>query len=208
MNSNGGVALDVDETLAWTVGHLFELMQIKFGNPHPILSVERQVEKYRYTWNVPIWDTYEARKWIEQQMYLEDFFIGVKPISDSAKYVEKIGEIVPLSSYLLSRHDQAYNATKEWLSEHGFPELPIILRDEDNRFDDQYKWKADVLCRFRATILGLVDDDLGVLEYLPSDYKGQLFFLGHEQIPETQLNAHACPDWKAVYRKIKQVFSK
>jgi hypothetical protein len=55
-------------------------------------------------------------------------------------------------------------------------------------------------------MLGLVDDDLSILEHLPPDYKGQLFFLGHKKIPKTKFNAHACPDWKEVYEKVKKVF--
>ena len=47
-----GIAVDIDETLSWTVGYWFKEMIKLFGNPEK-LSVKKLISKYRYTQNVP-----------------------------------------------------------------------------------------------------------------------------------------------------------
>jgi len=57
-----GLAVDIDETLSWTIGYWIEEMQNKFGNPEN-LTIKEMVEKYRYTQNVPYWQHEEALQW-------------------------------------------------------------------------------------------------------------------------------------------------
>lgn len=63
-----GIAVDIDETLSWTVGYWVEQMQEKFGNPEK-LSIKEMIEKYRYTQNIPYWQSAEALKWIDENVF-------------------------------------------------------------------------------------------------------------------------------------------
>lgn len=47
-----GLAVDIDETLSWTLKYWVEKMAEKFGNPEN-LSVLEIIKKYRYSQNVP-----------------------------------------------------------------------------------------------------------------------------------------------------------
>ncbi|MCA9067078.1 MAG: hypothetical protein KDA96_28650, partial [Planctomycetaceae bacterium] len=47
-----GLALDIDETLAWTVGHWAAELKRRFGGPEG-MSVEEIVDKHKYTQHVP-----------------------------------------------------------------------------------------------------------------------------------------------------------
>lgn len=64
-NGAPGLALDIDETLSWTIGWWVNRMQTEFGNPEG-LSVEALVAKYRYAQLVPYWQTEEAIKWMDR----------------------------------------------------------------------------------------------------------------------------------------------
>lgn len=59
-----GLVLDIDETLSWTIGYWVQEMQKNFGNPEN-LSINDLILKYRYTQNVPYWQTSEALEWME-----------------------------------------------------------------------------------------------------------------------------------------------
>eukprot|EP00667_Euglena_gracilis_P022326 EG_transcript_24797 len=62
-----GLALDIDETLAWTVGHWLARMQTLFGNPEG-LSPEAMAEKYHLAQYVPYWQGRpEVEEWMNAQ---------------------------------------------------------------------------------------------------------------------------------------------
>ena len=54
-----GLALDIDETLSSTNRFWIQTLTEKFGNPEN-LSCEEIVSMYRYTQNVPFWQTDHA----------------------------------------------------------------------------------------------------------------------------------------------------
>ena len=66
-----GLAVDIDETLSWTIGYWIEHMQEKFGNPEN-LSVKEMVKKYKYTQNIPYYQTEEILNWIKNRIHSDE----------------------------------------------------------------------------------------------------------------------------------------
>ena len=60
-----GLALDIDETLSFTIGFLIEKLVEKVGNPEN-LTVKEIARKYRHTDNVPYWQNNEAKKVVDE----------------------------------------------------------------------------------------------------------------------------------------------
>src|SRR3989339_251105 len=152
-----GLAVDIDETLSWTVGHWVEQMQNKFGNPEN-LSVKELIEKYRYTINVPYWQSDEAMKWIDSQISSNEVQENLPLIEESNIYLDKINQIIPVSAYITVRPQSIIKGTKRWLDKHNFPDAPIICRPTDIIFENGNKWKAEILNELYPKIKGIIDD--------------------------------------------------
>ena len=197
-----GLALDIDETLAWTVGAYVRQMMGLFGNPEA-LTVKELVDKYKYTQNVPYWQTEEARDWMRKQWANDDFQKDLPLIDGSLEYVNKINEIIPIVLYLTLRPGTVENGTKHWLEKHGFPKAPIMSRPNDVSRDAGTKWKAHVLAERYPKLIGIIDDYAEIILHLP-DYKGTIFLFDHEK--SDSLNAIPCKDWKTVYLEVKKLY--
>jgi len=196
-----GLAVDIDETLAWTIGHWVAELQREFGNPEN-LSVEQMVAKYRYTQNVPYWQTPEALAWMEANRNSNEVQTKLAVIKDADVYLRKIATIVPLSAYITTRPETVLEGTRDWLREHDFPELPIICRPADIPTEDGNAWKARLLKELYPRVNGIIDDNPGVVRLLSPDYKGTVFFYDADTT-ESTLRVIPCADWRAVYEAVK-----
>jgi len=201
-----GLAVDIDETLSWTVGHWVEQMQNKFGNPEN-LSVKELIEKYRYTINVPYWQSDEAMKWIDSQISSNEVQENLPLIEESNIYLDKINQIIPVSAYITVRPQSIIKGTKRWLDKHNFPDAPIICRPTDIIFENGNKWKAEILNELYPKIKGIIDDNAKLLKYLGKDYKGVVFLYDHTQV-DTNTKAIACKHWLNVYEEVRKYFIK
>jgi len=94
-----GVALDIDETLSWTVGYWVEQMQLNFGNPEN-LTVRQLIEKYRFTQNVPYWQTEEAIEWMDEHRNSNEIQELLPLIEYADKNVLEINKILPIVLYI------------------------------------------------------------------------------------------------------------
>ena len=202
-----GLALDIDETLSWTLGHWIEEMQKRFGNPEN-LSVRDLIAKYRYPENVPYWQTQEALDWKEDARNNDSLQTQLGLMPGAAEGVAALIKIVPISVYITVRPVTILNGTKVWLKKYGFPTAEIIAKPVTVAHADGNKWKAEKLVELYPRVQGVVDDNAGLLQFLPADYKGHVFLYNHKTIPDTPLeNVYACPDWKSVVQQVEQVFS-
>ncbi len=197
-----GLAVDIDETLAWTIGYWVEEMQKKFGNPEE-LTVKEMVEKYRYTQNVPYWQHAEAMKWVDEKIHSNETQKELPLIEDADFYLKKINDIVPVAAYLTIRPENVLEGTKDWLDKHGFPAAPIICRPLGETNGSQ--WKARVLSSLYPKILGIIDDNAKLLEFLDKNYPGTVFLYDHKDNKGRE-DVIACPNWLAVYKEIKDRF--
>lgn len=201
-----GLAVDIDETLSWTVGHLMERMQEKFGNPEN-LSVKEIIEKYRYTQNVPYWQSVEALEWVKENIHSNELQEELPLIEEANTYLNKINQIIPISAYITVRPASILSGTQKWLDKHGFPKAEIICRPLDVAHTDGNKWKAEVLKELYPNVLGIIDDNVKLLEYLGKDYRGIVFSYDHDFI-EGDFNAIPCKSWINVYDEVKKYFDK
>jgi len=197
-----GLAVDIDETLAWTIGYWVEEMQKKFGNPEE-LTIKEMVEKYRYTQNVPYWQHAEAMEWVDEKIHSNETQKELPLIEDADFYLKKINDIVPVAAYLTIRPENVLEGTRDWLTKHGFPAAPIICRPLEETNGSQ--WKAKVLSSLYPKILGIIDDNAKLLEFLDKNYPGIIFLYDHKD-NKGQANVVACPNWLAVYKEIKDRF--
>lgn len=204
-NISPGLAVDIDETLSWTIGYWVREMQKEFGNPEK-LSVEEMVKKYRYTQNVPYWQSKEALDWMEAHRNSDSVQEELPLIEGSSEYLNKINKIVPISAYLTIRPHNVVNGTQKWLDKHNFPKAPIICRPKELQTHEGNKWKAKALEEYYPKIKGLIDDNPSVIKFIDPNYKGVVFLYNHEPI-ESKVNVIACKDWEDVYKKVKSKFS-
>ncbi|MEK6958819.1 MAG: hypothetical protein AABW59_02120 [archaeon] len=205
-NITPGLAVDIDETLSWTIGYWVQEMQKKFGNPEN-LTIHELIKKYRYTQNVPYWQSKEARDWMEHHRNSDEVQEVLPLIEGSPTFLNKINEIIPISAYLTIRPQIVVNGTQKWLKKHNFPNAPVISRPKEVLMADGNKWKAKVLQENFPKIKGIIDDNPNLVNLISSDYKGLIFLYDHEPV-ESKLNVIACKDWKEVYAQVKEYYSK
>ncbi|MFA5107315.1 MAG: hypothetical protein WC497_03235 [Patescibacteria group bacterium] len=201
-----GLAVDIDETLSWTIGYWVERMQEKFGNPEN-LTVKEIIEKYRYTQNVPYWQSAEAKQWMHDKINSDDLQKELPLIEGSNTYLEKINSIIPIAAYITVRPESVISGTQAWLNKHGFPKAPIICKPLDVDHGDGNRWKADILQKLYPDILGMIDDNALLLDFLDAKYPGVIFLYDHHTI-DSALNVIACKNWVEVYGEVRRYFSK
>jgi hypothetical protein len=198
-----GIALDIDETLSWTIGLWVERMQKKFGNPER-LSVRELIKKYRYTQNVPYWQTDEAHEWMVENMNSNDIQKEIPLIEGVDKYVQQLNRIIPVVAYITVRPDSVAAGTREWLNKHKFPNATLISRPRFVTKNEGNAWKSDVLYFLQDEILGIVDDNIGLVEQMRDDYKGIIFLYSHDKVEfENSFKAIPCKSWKDVIANVE-----
>lgn len=199
-----GIALDIDETLSDTGPHWWNHM-IKFHNPEG-LTFQEFLNKYEKIEYVPGWQTEEARKYIGDALDSDEFNEAIALLHESNVMVNKLTKIVPVVAYITARPENIRKGTENWLTKHGFPKAPVILRPTTYSMKDletKNSWKAGVLKYLYPEIIGIVDDNAGLpSELAKENYEGKLFLYG----PQTrQINSKdysfqviLSPDWSHV----------
>lgn len=201
-----GLALDIDETLSFTLGTWISEMQRLFGNPEN-LTAKDLIKKYRYPENVPYWQTPEALEWKENARNSNDLQITFKTMPGSVKGASQLHKIIPITTYITVRPGTIYYGTEKWLKRNRYPVAQIIHRPNNLTHEEGNKWKAQVLVELYPKVLGIVDDNAGLLKFLPNDYKGHVFLYTHKDVPpNSPPNVYACPDWESVVKKAKETF--
>jgi len=202
-----GVALDIDETLSWTLGSWMKELQSLFGNPEN-LSIPDLIAKYRYSQNVPYWQTPEALEWMESKRNDNDFQTEIGLMPGALEGVLELNKIIPIKAYLTIRPEGVCDGTQKWLKKHGFPDAEIIARPNHIPHTDGNEWKAVKLLKLYPEIAGIVDDNAGLIKFLPKDYKGYIFLYTHKNVPtDSPPSVYACPDWKSVVSKARKIFT-
>lgn len=201
-----GLALDIDETLSLTINYLIEGLQKNFGNPEN-LSISEVIEKYRFTHNVPYWQTKDALDWLDKARKSNKLQENLPLIENSNKLVEKISKIIPISAYITIRSESVIPGTKIWLKKHGFPDVPVIAKPDKLPIEEGSKWKAQVLLSLYPNVVGIIDDNPSIIEFLPSEYKGYIFLYNNLDHPLSGKNIIPCFTWNDVLTKVKDNFN-
>ncbi len=198
-----GLALDIDETLSFTIGFLIEKLVEKVGNPEN-LTVKEIARKYRHTDNVPYWQNNEAKKVVDEFNKSADSFRGLPLIENSNKTIQEINKIIPIVAYITARSYIAFNETKFWLKKHGFPEARIITRPKNIEREMGNKWKAKVLEYLYPQVVGIVDDNPGLTKYFGKKYKGVIYLYDVVEAERKDINVVPCENWEMVAKKVKE----
>jgi len=199
-----GLAVDIDETLSWTIGYWIAEMQKRFGNPEN-LSIPEMITKYRYVQNVPYWQTEEAATWIHEQIHSNELQTQLPLIEDSHHNLSQIAKIIPIAAYMTIRPEVTRAGTQEWLNTHAFPKAQLICKPTEIAHEDGNKWKAQTLASFYPQILGIIDDNAKLLEFLPTDYQGTIFLYTHTETT-SKLNVVPCVNWSDVLTQVTAKF--
>mmetsp|Transcript_26831 Transcript_26831/g.79292 ORF Transcript_26831/g.79292 Transcript_26831/m.79292 type:complete len:288 (-) Transcript_26831:1182-2045(-) len=180
---SGGLALDIDETLAWTGGHWMIKMQRLFGNPER-LTPSQMFQKYKLCQNVPYWASNpDAMQWIHERRSCAETASELPVIADAVECVRQInGTLVPVLAYITVRPDSLADVTAHWLAAKGFVSANLICRPSHVPFENGNKWKAEVIEQLYPYIGGIVDDNpLLLFSFLPRGYRGFFFLFGHSE---------------------------
>ncbi|KXK27374.1 MAG: hypothetical protein TR69_WS6001000250 [candidate division WS6 bacterium OLB20] len=201
-----GIALDIDETLSHTVLYWFSRMQTLFGNPED-LSVEDMIRKYRYSYHVPYWQTPEVDEWIAVQLHSNQVQEELPVIKGATEGVNKINETIPVVAYLTARPDSVQDGTRTWLTMHGFPEVPLITRPPYVVPQQGNTWKAAVLSHIQDHVVGIIDDNPGLVEKLDEAYTGTVFLYDYSDTVNSSAEVISCKNWDAVVDAVISKYS-
>ena len=178
-------------------------MQKRFGNPEK-LSVEEMIKKYKYTKNIPYWQTKEALEWISKMVESDELQENLSVIKNSASTLRKINKIIPIVAYISTRPQKVIDGTRKWLVKNKFPKADIILRPGK----DGNKWKAKVLEFLYPKVSAIIDDNPSLIKYLSKNYKGTIFLYDSDKYETSNIKVIPCKDWGSVLFEVKQIFEK
>ncbi len=196
-----GLALDIDETLSKTNIFWTESIIELFGNPEN-LTPKEIVEKYRYTQNVPYWQSQEALDWMESARNSNDFQEQIPLIEDAHHIVQKINKIIPIVAYLTARPTSVVEGTQRWLDRHDFPKAKLITRPNEVPSSEGSLWKAKLLQDMYPEVIGIVDDHPFLADHLSKGYKGVVFLYDNIQHPRKDIEVISCKCWDDVYTAV------
>jgi len=198
-----GLALDIDETLSFTLGLLIEKLIEKLGNPEN-LTIQEIARKYRHTDNVPYWHNEEALKIISDFNKSNDNFKELPIIKDADKTVLEINKIIPIVAYITVRSKTALIQTKLWLKKNGFPKAVIIAKPKNVPRQMGNRWKAKVLEYLYPQVMGIVDDNPGLTDFLSKRYMGVIYLYDNVETKRKDINVIPCENWKVVAERVKK----
>lgn len=203
---SGGLALDIDETLAWTVGLWFRLLSERFGNPEYLTPRELET-KYEFTFRVPYWQGPEVLEFMERERANPERQLEIEVMPGALDGVAAIlGSGQSLACYLTTRPVAVAEATALWLRRVGFPDLPVLARPEAVGFQHGDQWKVDEAHRLFPHVSGIIDNSGSVVRLFGSDYPGRVYhFSAKERIREDLGDRLvACATWSDVAREVVQ----
>jgi len=200
-----GIFLDIDDTISatnlfWAQSHIDN-----FGNPEK-LTAEEIVRKYRYVSNVPYWNNNKvAEDWIEQHHLSNKGKLELPLVRGAVESINMIKE--RLVAYLTGRPKSTISGTKKWLERCGFPRLDIIAQPSEATLEQMClsngnEWKARVLEYFFPIVEGVIDDNIGLVSHLSSEYRGTIYLFSHEEI-DAPTKVICCPTWKEVVNAVR-----
>ncbi len=197
------LAVDIDETIAATVDEWMKKLLEEFpidGAP----EAHALIKEYRYAQNVPQWkENAVALARMQEFRECPVFHLEIPPIPDSATVLSEIARSLQLE-YLTMRNPKVTEATRVWLEQNGFPKGNIQVCPIDIPLSEKPNWKASILAGRQPQLVGIIEDHPQIIQSLPSDYKGTVFFFSHHTSPRSDINVIPCPTWDHVARNVQR----
>lgn len=196
-----GLALDIDETLSFTIGFMIKSLMEGLGNPEN-LTIEEIIKKYKHTDKIPYWQGEKAEEILENIRNSNLVQLDLPLIKNADSTVNKINKMVPVSAYITVRPKIIAQGTKLWLQKNKFPMVTVITKPDNVLRKEGNKWKAKVLEYLYPEILGIVDDNPDLAKYLSKNYKGTVFLYNNTEVLNKDVRVIICKDWKTVLLNI------
>lgn len=196
-SGQGGLLLDIDETLSATNVAWFQRLEQLFGNPEGA-PIEVLIEKYKLAQNVPFWQSPEAFAWMQEQRDSPKAQDGLPLIPGAVEGVSTLGKVAPIVGYCTVRPSSVNPNTIAWLQENGFPERPVVAKPVAVPFADGNRWKASALHRLWPEVTGIVDDNPKVAMFAGKAYLGKIFLFSHSACLPDYDHAIPCNTWPEV----------
>lgn len=201
-----GLALDIDETLSFTIGYMIEELIKKKGNPEN-LTAKEIAEKYKHTDKIPYWNDQESRGILDEIIKTNEIQKQLPLIENANLVANKVNKIIPVLAYITVRPKTIFEGTKYWLNKNDFPKATIITKAKSISRKDGNKWKAKVLEYLYPEIQGIVDDNFGLVECFSKKYKGTVFVYNSTKAKRKGLKVVPCKNWKKVLSEVKKRYS-
>ncbi len=198
-----GLALDIDETLSFTIGLLVEKLMEGAGNPENLTAYEI-ARKYKHTDNISYWQNEAAKKIITTFISSDEFYKDLPLIENAKEMVAKINKIIPIVAYITVRSEKVIESTKFWLKKHNFPEAELITKPSSIPVSEGNKWKAGVLEYLYPQVVGIVDDNPNLTNFLSKDYKGTVFLYDHNEAKRNDIKVIPCEKWEDVAEAVRK----
>jgi len=196
-----GLALDIDETLSFTIGLMAEKLIEGVGNPENLTAFEI-ARKYKHTDKIPYWQNDLSKKILFDFINSNEMQKDIPLMENAKEVVNRINKVIPIVAYITVRPEIILEGTKFWLDKHGFPEAELIAKPMDIDRSDGNKWKAGVLDYLYPQVMGIVDDNPGLADFLSKDYQGTVYLYNNTEINRTDIKIIACENWEEVEKEI------
>lgn len=198
-----GLALDIDDTLSVTGRHWFNAMKDLAGDPG--LTYEEAVKTHAgRLQQLPAWKDHKGiDEWVRATLHRGEFYLELDVMERALERVREVHLHLPIHAYITMRPTSVIGQTVQWLKKHGFPDLPVLAQPPEFPLEQRHAWKAQAISQLYPEILGIVDDDPGVIDHLPADYPGTIFFFGRDTHPRQDKRLIPCKNWDIVYEQVK-----
>lgn len=206
MSKVSGLALDIDDTLAWTCREWAEILHEEFGNPENLTKHEF-VEKYRLLENAPYFQREDVLTRCREICMADRYYHALPPIEDALSAVREIQQVIPIVAYLTARPESLRKTTEEWLSRNNFPTAPLMMNPHEFSHSITATWKSETLEKLHPQIVGIIDDNPKVCAALSDGYRGIVFLYGHGDADVPHSRAIACSDWNNVVEKVRNYYA-
>jgi|GEM_PF-1433480 len=201
----GSLACDIDATLVDTPYFLISKGIEEFGTVDG-MSARELIDCFRYFQHIP-WDQDDKVSLVNKWCYDSDSQKDIPLFTDASDAIWKINQIIPIGLYHTARPPIVYPGTYEWLMTTELPKVPVRLSTPEGAdlFTDRNKYKAMELIALQNEVFGIIDDNAGLLKYLPYNYPGWIFVYNSSET-FAHPRAIACPNWEAVVEAIQNIF--
>lgn len=196
-----GLALDIDDTLAWTCREWVDHLHMKFGNPEN-LTPQEFFDKYGLVQHAEYFQREEVYAHIQEMCVDPVLHESIAVIEDALPAIEKISAVIPIGAYLTARPECMRSITEPWLKRHGFPDRKLIMRPDDLPVDNRHGWKAETLEQLYPEVVGIIDDNPSICRHLSPVYPGVVFLYNHSGDGVDHPRAISCSDWEDVTQKV------
>jgi hypothetical protein len=205
-----GYAVDLDDTCFDTTTAYHDEISTHYPLPSKITK-EALRKTYALTGKLAYWqDIPEAMSIAYGLMGDQEFNGSIKPIPGAANALTRLHHKGIVTCYKTARQEKFRSITLESLSKHGFPDMPLMMREDDCTFEHHIDSKAASLNAAFPIITGIIDNDSRLArkaEY--AKYQGEFFLFGLTTSDFKPLNCriHPIKTWLDTEAKVRERYA-